>query len=71
VYYIQALPEAFWSFAQMIVPRITLIHSYEVKDACGGELRVYDGVVISYQTQGFTCQTNCKVDGRYFFSLFT
>jgi hypothetical protein len=47
VYYIQALPEAFWSFAQMIVPRITLIHSYKMKDACRRELRVCDGIVIS------------------------
>jgi hypothetical protein len=47
VYYIQALPEAFWSFAQMIVQRITLIHSYKMKNACGGELRVCDGVVVS------------------------
>jgi hypothetical protein len=30
VYYIQALPEAFWSFAQMIVQRITLIHYHKM-----------------------------------------
>jgi hypothetical protein len=30
VYYIQALPEAFWSFAQMIVQRITLIHCHSM-----------------------------------------
>lgn len=39
VYYIQALPEAFWSFAQMIVQKITLIHSYKMKNACGRELK--------------------------------
>jgi hypothetical protein len=33
VYYIQALPEAFWSFAQMIAPRTTtLLHSYKMKE---------------------------------------
>jgi hypothetical protein len=30
VYYIQALPEAFWSFAQMIVQRITLVHYHRM-----------------------------------------